>query len=46
LASTFRGDELRDSYRIGGRGVLRLITSDGNFDYEMVLDLTVEDIPF
>ena len=46
LASTFSGDELKDSYRLGGRGVLRLVTADGNFDYELVLDVTVEDIPF
>ncbi len=46
LASALSGEELRDSYRLGGRGVLRLVTADGNFDYELVLDVTVEDIPF
>ena len=46
LASTFKGEELKDSYRVTGRSVLRLVTAEGNFDYELPIDVTVDDIPF
>jgi nucleoside 2-deoxyribosyltransferase len=46
LASTFNGEELKDSYRVAGRSVLRLVTAEGNFDYEFPIDVTVEEFPF
>lgn len=46
LASTFRGDELLDSYRLTGRSIFRLVTAEGNFDSELPIDVTVEEIPF
>ncbi len=46
LAYALDGDELKDSYRVTGRSVLRLVTSEGNFDYELSLDVEVDDIPF
>ena len=46
LAWSTKGEELKASYRVSGRGVLRLVTSEGNFDYELPIDVTVDDIPF
>jgi hypothetical protein len=46
LATAFQGEELKDSYRVSGRSVLRLVTSDGNFDYEIPIDVSIDDIPF
>lgn len=46
LAYAASGDELKDSYRVNGRSVLRLVTSEGNYDYELSLDVTVDEIPF
>lgn len=46
LAWAVKGEELKDSYRITGRSVLRLITEQGNFDYEVSIDVSVDDFPF
>lgn len=46
LAFAREGDELKDSYRVTGRSVLRLVTSEGNFDYELSLDVVVDEFPF
>lgn len=46
LALAFEGDEIKDSYRVTGRAIIRLVTSDGNFDYEISLDVKVDEIPF
>lgn len=46
LAWSVKGDELKDSYRVSGRSVLRLVTGEGNFDYELPIDVTVEEFPF
>lgn len=46
LAFAKEGDELKDSYRVTGRSIIRLVTSDGNYDYELSLDVLVDEIPF
>lgn len=46
LAYANDGDELKDTYRVTGKSVIRLVTSDGNFDYEIPLDVIFEDLPF
>ncbi len=46
LAFAKDGDELKDSYKVTGRSIIRLVTSDGNFDYEISLDVSVDEIPF
>lgn len=46
LAWAFKGEELKDEYRVTGRSVLRLVTSERNYDYELPIDVTVDDIPF
>jgi hypothetical protein len=46
LAWSMKGEELKDFYRVSGRSVLRLVTSEGNFDTELSIDVTVDDVPF
>jgi hypothetical protein len=46
LAWALKGEELKDSYRVHGRAVLRLVTSEGNFDHELSIDTEVDEIPF
>jgi hypothetical protein len=40
------GQELKDSYRLTGRSVIRLVTAAGHDDYELALDVTIDDVPF
>jgi len=46
LASSFRGEEIKDSYKVTGRSVLRIVTSEGHFDHEVAVDAVVEEFPF
>jgi nucleoside 2-deoxyribosyltransferase len=49
LASAVRGQELKTSYKVVGVGVVRLATTNGDFDYEFRIDeeaSEVDDIPF
>lgn len=46
LAWAFKGEELKSFYKITGRSILRLITSEGHFDYEILIDTTADEIPF
>jgi len=46
LAWAMAGEEMKDSYRVAGRSNLRLVTSEGNLDYELNLDVTIEEVPF
>lgn len=46
LAFSWEGEELKDSYRVTGRSVLRLVTQDGNFDYDLSIDTECDEIPF
>jgi len=46
LAWAVKGEELKNSYKITGRSILRLITSEGHFDYEIQIDTTVDEFPF
>jgi nucleoside 2-deoxyribosyltransferase len=40
------GEELKDKYRVTGRSILRLVTPEGNFDYEIPIDVECEEFPF
>jgi nucleoside 2-deoxyribosyltransferase len=40
------GKKLQDKYRVVGRTLVRLSTSEGVFDYPIHLDVTVDEIPF
>lgn len=40
------GQKLKDSYHVTGRALVRLVTVDGNFDYEISLDVQFDEVPF
>lgn len=46
LALASKGQELKDSYRLTGKSLIRLVTVEGNFDYEFPLDVSVDEVPF
>jgi len=46
LAYAVKGQEIKNSYRIHGWSVLRLVTSEGDLDYQIPIDVTVDEIPF
>lgn len=46
LAFATKGEELKDAYRVTDRSIVRLVTSEGNFDYEISMDVEIDDIPF
>ena len=46
LAYAYKGDEIKQEYKIGGRGILRVETSEGNYDHEFDLNLELFEIPF
>jgi hypothetical protein len=46
LATAYKGEELKDSYSITGRSILRLVTTKGSFDYEIPIDTTVDEFLF
>lgn len=46
LAFAFKGEELLDSYKVAGKCAIRLVTSEGNFDYDFPLEIKVEEFPF
>jgi hypothetical protein len=46
LAWAVKGEELKDSYHIAGKSILRLVTGAGHFDYEIPIDVTIDELPF
>lgn len=46
LAFAHRGEEIKDEYKITGKSIIRLVTSKGNFDYELSLDVVCSEVPF
>ncbi len=46
LALATDGEELKDSYRLTGRSMIRLVTVEGNHDYEFPVEVTIDDLPF
>ncbi len=46
MARLLIGEKAKDSYRLTGRSLIRLVAIDGNYDYEIPLDVTVDDVPF
>jgi len=46
VATAFKGEQLQDSYHVRGLSVLRIVTADGNFDYDIPIDTEVNEIPF
>ena len=45
-ATAYKGEQLQDSYRVHGISALRIVTADGNFDYDIAIDVEVNEIPF
>lgn len=39
-------EELQDSYKISGRALIRIVTSERWFDFEKTLEIEVDDLPF
>ncbi|MHC1727986.1 MAG: hypothetical protein AB9866_18620 [Syntrophobacteraceae bacterium] len=46
MAWSFKGEVLKDKYQVTGWSIFRIVTSERNFDYELQIDVTVDDIPF
>jgi len=46
LATAFKGEQFQNSYNVRGISALRIVTADGNFDYDMPIDVEVNDMPF
>lgn len=46
LAIARKGQELKDEYKVTGRSIIRLVTSEGNYDYDLSIDVSCEEFPF
>lgn len=46
LGTAFRGETLQDSYHVSGSSLFRISTAEGNFNYELPIDVEVGEIPF
>lgn len=46
LAFAEEGEELKDKYRVTGRSILRLVTPEGNYDYDLTIDVECDEVPF
>lgn len=46
LAFSHDGEEIKDKYRVNGRSILRLVTPEGNYDYDLPIDVECYEIPF
>jgi nucleoside 2-deoxyribosyltransferase len=46
LAFASKGEVLKNEYKVSGRTIIRLVTSEGNFDYELLIDVVCEEFPF
>jgi hypothetical protein len=46
VAFSFRGEELKSSYKVSGKTILRIVTSNGIYDYPHFVDIVAEEIPF
>lgn len=46
LAWAKDGEELKDSYHVIGKSLLRLVTLEGDVDYTVDVDVVVDEVPF
>lgn len=44
--SKYKGDELKDSYKLAGTAALEIVTAEGSFSENINLDIEVSEIPF
>lgn len=40
------GENFKNAYRVKGRSILRIVTPDGNFDYNIPIDVECGELPF
>jgi hypothetical protein len=46
LAIATKGEVIKDSYQVKGKMCLRIVTASGDFDHELMMDVTIDEIPF
>lgn len=46
MGYSYEGKELKDSYKLTGRSVVRIVTSKETYDYPLNLDVEVSEFPF
>ncbi len=46
LAYSFNGEELRDSYKLNGEVLFRVMTSRGDYRYPININMNIDEIPF
>jgi hypothetical protein len=46
IATRWRGDEIKDSYTIGGKLLMKINTDKETFDFELIITQHVDELPF
>ncbi|MFM0695643.1 hypothetical protein PQQ64_25625 [Paraburkholderia graminis] len=46
LALAVKGEAIKDKYNVSGKICLRIVTTSGDYDYELLMDVDIEDVPF
>ena len=46
MATVWKGDVLQSSYMLSGRVTLRIVTNEGHFDHELLLQVEAAEVPF
>lgn len=46
IASKWRGDEIKESYNIGGKLLMKINTDKETFDFELIINQVVDELPF
>lgn len=46
MARSWNGDEIKDSYKLSGKALVRVLTANSTFNYPLNMDLEVEEFPF
>lgn len=46
VAEKFKGDQIKNTYKLSGYSILRFVTSDGIFDYRVSLNSELSELPF
>lgn len=46
IAWSWKGDEIKDSYKLSGKALIRVLTANSVFDYPLNIELEVAEFPF
>jgi hypothetical protein len=46
LAATWKGNTLKDEYHLSGKALIRIVTSEGPFDFPIEIDVECNELPF